>query len=602
MNVQQISKILEEEDVDFYDDEIYDDGSEVDDEVVDPNFCTEIYSDSNSEISETDNEEEIDTAFIAEEDIEAGQNEVEINNNSTSESRYYYGKNRFKWSAEQPQRFSRTPLHNIIRLPTSVGSQNIQDESENLMCRYWSQFFDDSIENIIIEHTNKKLYIKFESTNKLEAKPLDKTELRAFLGLLLYSSVFKSNRESIDLIFATDGTGRDIFRATMSRLRFLTILSCLRFDNTSDRKERLLSDPLAAVSEMFNKIIENCKKNYSIGTHACIDEMLVPFRGRCKFKVYMPQKPAKYGIKIMALTDARTHYLANAYIYYGKNSDGINLTSDEKKLAVPTQSVLRLCSIIEGSNRNITADNWFSSIQLAEKLKDRQLTYLGTLRKNKKEIPLEFLPNRKRLVESSIYGFTKDITLLSYVPKKNRSVILISTMHHQKANDPLTNKPEMIADYNNTKGGVDELDKKCSIYSCSRRTRRWPLAVFYRIIDISAVNAYILNQSSRNYSKISRADFLKTLARNLIVPHLQRREHNQRLTRSLRDIIHMILGSESLPQPVVQKPITTSKLCYICPNKLKRKTTHTCLQCEKPMCMGCSKRLCINCTNTDFDE
>ncbi|XP_049306180.1 uncharacterized protein LOC125776692 isoform X1 [Bactrocera dorsalis] len=306
----------------------------------------------------------------------------------------------------------------------------------------------------------------------------------------------------------------------------------------------------------------------------------------------------------MALTDARTHYLSNAYIYYGKNSDGVNPSNAEKKLAVPTQAVVRLSKNIEGTNRNITADNWFSSIQLVQILKERGLTYLGTLRRNKREIPFEFLLNKNRLVESSIYAFTKDMTLLSYVPRVNRAVILISSMHHHTANDPITGKPEIIADYNNTKGGVDELDKKCSIYSCSRRTRRWPLAVFYRLIDISAVNAYILYQSSRNYSGISRANFLKTIARNLVVPHLQRREHNKRISRSLRDIIHSILGSDSLPEPVVEKAVTSqsSKLCYICPNKLKRKTTHTCLECKNPMCMACSKRLCINCTNTEYDE
>ena len=68
----------------------------------------------------------------------------------------------------------------------------------------------------------------------------------------------------------------------------------------------------------------------------------------------------------MSLTDARTQYLANAYIYFGKNSDGIGLTNEEKRLAVPTQSAIRLPKILEGSRRNITADNWFSSLQLVE--------------------------------------------------------------------------------------------------------------------------------------------------------------------------------------------------------------------------------------------
>ncbi|XP_049306181.1 uncharacterized protein LOC125776692 isoform X2 [Bactrocera dorsalis] len=288
INTEEITTILGDDD--FYDDEFYDNVSEFDDEDIDPNFCIETCSDSNSEITERDNEEEINPTVLREEveDLESIEvDEVEIINNNSSKRVYYYGKNRFKWSAQPPQRFGRTPLHNIVRLPILIGCTRTQGERESMLCQYWSRFFDDSIENIIIEHTNKKLAEIFQLKNNVEAKSLDRIELRAFLGLLLYLSVFKSNRESTDLIFATDGTGRDIFRATMSKPRFLNILSCLRFDNSLDRKERLSNDPTAAISELFNKIIENCKTNYSIGTHACIDEMLVPFRGRCKFKVYM---------------------------------------------------------------------------------------------------------------------------------------------------------------------------------------------------------------------------------------------------------------------------------------------------------------------------
>lgn len=123
--------------------------------------------------------------------------------------------------------------------------------------------------------------------------------------------------------------------------------------------------------------------------------MLVAFRGRCRFKIYMPKNPAKYGIKIQALTDAKTHYFLNGYIYTGRNCDGFGLTNEEKNFLVPTQSVIRLTKPIYNTNRNVTADNWFSSVQLARELLSRKLTYVGTLRKNKAEIPIEFQPNRR---------------------------------------------------------------------------------------------------------------------------------------------------------------------------------------------------------------
>ncbi|XP_046683636.1 uncharacterized protein LOC124369628 [Homalodisca vitripennis] len=110
--------------------------------------------------------------------------------------------------------------------------------------------------------------------------------------------------------------------------------------------------------------------------------MLVPFRGRCGFKVNMPKKPKKYGVKIMCSCDAKTSYLYNAYISTGVGSDGIGLTDHQQDfLLKPTQSVVRLCKPIERTNRNVTANNYFSSIETGDELKKRGLTYVGTMKK-----------------------------------------------------------------------------------------------------------------------------------------------------------------------------------------------------------------------------
>jgi hypothetical protein len=200
---------------------------------------------------------------------------------------------------------------------------------------------------------------------------LDLQEFEAFLGMLMYSAVFKSNHEDVD---GTDGSGRDIFRCIMSLKRVLVILACLRFDNALDRTERKKTDATAAISWVFEQFVKNCQECYSIGEYACIDEMLVRFRGPCKFRMYIPNNPRKYGLKIMVLNDAKTQYFLNSYIYSGKDSDGNTLSDDEKRLDKPSQSVLRLSAPISGTNRNITADNWFTSIPLVLELKKRGLT------------------------------------------------------------------------------------------------------------------------------------------------------------------------------------------------------------------------------------
>ncbi|KAH9629115.1 hypothetical protein HF086_008564 [Spodoptera exigua] len=175
------------------------------------------------------------------------------------------------------------------------------------------------------------------------------------------------------------------------------------------------------------------------------------------------------------------------------NSNGTESRSD---VSIPTRTVLELVGPLKNSNRNITADNWFSSIELVDKLKEVDLTYVGTLRKNKREIRPEFLPHKTRPVGSSLFGFTNDKTLCSFVPKKNQSVVLISTMRHDESVDTESGKPEIIQFYNTTKGGVDSLDQKCANYSVGRRTQRWPCVIFWAILNISAANGYVLWKAS----------------------------------------------------------------------------------------------------------
>lgn len=393
---------------------------ESDENVSDIDDCDSDYTIENSNSSESEVEPELNN----EEENRSSESD-ECDESDTRKIKAYYGKNKFKWSAEPFVNRTRTMKHNIVtQLPglRFIAKQHLQNCPTAVCC--WSLLFKDNILEILVQWTNKKIEsqrVNYSNEQTSFIQNTDIVEMKAFLGLLIYTSVFKSNNENIETIFATDGTGRDIFRSVMSQKRFAFLLICLRFDNPADRIERRREDPAAPVSEIFNMFVQNCQDVYSVSVSTCIDEMLIQFRGRCKFKVYMPNKPAKYGIKVMCLTDARNHYFYNGYIYTGRDSDGQGLSDSDKKFNKPTQSVLRLTRPIYGTNKNVTADNWFSSIQLIDVLFERKLTYVGTLKKNKREIPPEFLPSKRREVGSTLYGFTKNITMLSHVPKKNKS-------------------------------------------------------------------------------------------------------------------------------------------------------------------------------------
>lgn len=117
------------------------------------------------------------------------------------------------------------------------------------------------------------------------------------------------------------------------------------------------------------------------------------------------------------------------------------------------------------------------------------MTLVGTVRKNKPEIPALFLSGKQREVQSSsvVFGFTNELTLVSYVPAVNKTVILLSSQYHDNTciGEEKDHKPEIIMQYNATKSGVDVLDKLVREYTCMGSTRRWPLKLFLNLIDIA---------------------------------------------------------------------------------------------------------------------
>lgn len=129
----------------------------------------------------------------------------------------------------------------------------------------------------------------------------------------------------------------------------------------------------------------------------------------------MPNKPAKYGIKIYALVSSFSFYNSNLEVYVGTQPDGpYKVNNSSKDLVLP------LVEPIAGSNRNITAHNWFASLDLATTLLDKySLTFIATMRR---AVPRNFLKDPEREVYSSIFGFHEKATLVSYVPKKNKAV------------------------------------------------------------------------------------------------------------------------------------------------------------------------------------
>lgn len=240
------------------------------------------------------------------------------------------------------------------------------------------------------------------------------------------------------------------------------------------------------------------------------------------------------------------------------------------------------------------------------------MTLCGTIKKGRKEVPHELRQQSGRTIESSTYRFTKIATLLSFVPKKNRVVTLLSSRHlflNQEEREEIKKigKPRMILDYNARKGGVDTIDQIKDNYTVQRPTRRWTLAQFMMYLDIIAINShtiYCIKKRDTNPDfSISRAEFIWKLWESLVGPHLANRKQKGyrgvqlELQRSIDKVYFSIFQAEEPMSQSSSSPLPYSKpaKCPSCPPNSKSETRLRCQQCNKPSCKNHIRKICKSC-------
>lgn len=501
------------------------------------------------------------------------------------------GKNGHKWSSNPFQSLNtRTPARNIVHVIQGTAN-DAKDITEPVAC--FSIFITaDMIRNILV-HTNEEIELrssKYKQKNATVSSTCE-VELTALLGLLLLSAAKKDNHlTSLELFDPTFSGTRYI--SVMSRERFDFLLNCLRFDDKSTRNDRKAQDKFAPIRELWEMFIQICRDSYKAGSYVTIDEQLLGFRGRCPFRMYIPSKPNKYGLKILMLCDAKTNYMLNAMPYVGKTeTNGDSLGSYYVKTLTET---------LWGSNRNITMDNWFTSVPLAQQLLQApyKFTMVGTLRANKREIPPELLQIKERPIGSSMFCYDRECTLVSYKPKNNKNVLLLSTIHWN-GTIAASGKPDIIEFYNSTKGAVDTFDQMCGSMSCSRKTQRWPLCYFYGILNMAIINSYAIyvhNSVKQGQKPTSRRCFVKDVSEKLTEPWLRKRREMPTLKRCLKRKITEVLG-ETPTIDTAGPSGTQKKVCGYCDYKKRRMTRFQCRHCKKYMCMDHRGLICVECAD-----
>ena len=298
-----------------------------------------------------------------------------------------------------------------------------------------------------------------------------------------------------------------------------------------------------------------------------VDEQLFPMKSRCPFIQFIPTKPDKYGVKFWILCDAEKRYIFNGFPYLGKVE-----TENRNGVQLGEFVAMKLLEPYYKGGYSVSTDNFFTSLKLSNRLLTEKITLVGTMKRNRREIP-SILQHSRSAAVGSVVGVkhvSSKTCLFSFKTKKEKTVIMLSSSH---TNIQMNNqKPEVIHFYNQTKCGVDTVDQMARKYSTKSSSRRWPLQVFCNILDLSAINAHTIFKDATN-SKETRRNFLISLANEM--------------TSFVRKV--PIPRTNLSPTPPSLKRVKC-KLCR------KNCTRSSCSRCNRSVCGTCTIVVCSECS------
>ena len=139
-------------------------------------------------------------------------------------------------------------------------------------------------------------------------------------------------------------------------------------------------------------------------------------------------------------------------------------------------------------------------------------------------------------------------------------------------------KPETVLSYNKTKSGVDVIDQMAKKYSVKTGSRRWPVHVFYNVIDLALINSWILFRDICK-SNVSRRRFIQLVGEETTG------------TNPGVDIAKNVTAQRSATE--TDQPSKNRKTCTT--SKCRNRTTDMCNSCRATVCGKCAIKLCPNC-------
>ena len=362
-------------------------------------------------------------------------------------------------------------------------------------------------------------------------------EIYRVIAMVLYSGLVKVS--NLSRYWSTKTLYHGLWaRKIISRERFSAIMAMLHVvDPTTEEEE--VNNPnykLRHVQSFVEYIKGKCTSLYQPRQNVAIDERMVKSRHRSGIRQYVRNKPTKWGIKLWVLADSSNGYTSDFDVYIGKDAG-----RDVSGHGLGYDVVMKLIRPLLNQGYRLFIDNFYTSMQLLQDLWRQGVAGTGTVSENRRGFPRS-LRHSKQWAKGKERGCmrwerTGPCLALQWID--NKVVSMLSTIDNANDVVQVTRKaktdnvwrevnvvqPVVVQRYNAYMNGVDRSDQMLAYYHCLRKCGKWWKVLFFHLIDIAVVNAFILfkqhqrdnpeNEALRRPSSYSLLDFREELVRQL---------------------------------------------------------------------------------------
>lgn len=505
-------------------------------------------------------------------------------------------------------------IDNTIKLnfvPNGTGYRNVKNCNGLEPVDVFYKFFPVNIFDFVADQTN--LYFSQCVDRTVDFPPhsrvrkwvnVSSNDIKAFVAAeigmgLCNKSELPSYFQNTFWLTRTPG-----FRELFTASKYTLIKSFLHFNNNENqiKKGNIGYDPLYKIRPIIDMTKDTYLHVFQPGQSLSVDETMVKFKGRLSFKQYLPSKPStKWGIKIWSLCDSETGYLLRFSVYTGREVQQVC------KDGLAERIVKNLLGGLENRGHVVYMDNFYSSVNLFLELKNRGFGACGTVRANRKNLPLEIKYLKKKKGDLPDIWIEEEYKMLACSWQDTGRVNMLSTVGDagvtevdvkSKKGTRKVIKPNVQVLYNKNMGGVDLFDQYCSTYPYGRKSMKWYQTIWHFLIEVALVNGCISYNFVNPNNTVTHKKFREIVIDGLIVNYKKLSIHKRagRKISTGNAGIDRLCGRHFPTQFEDKSHKPNCVVCSIMPSSCKKKgkgickrkqTTFYCPDCcdNPPLCV-----------------